>query len=148
VGIMECWDNGNRPNFPPQELWRAGTFPPLTLALLFLPGRGLPDRRLWQPELRMWPALAVIWGILVYCGWPRLATYAASGKSQPSIAIYAVLSIWSLPLFLLQWGEYTRPNLISAEYDAVVSNRFTRTCGCGGYYRSTRGPELQRPGSR
>jgi hypothetical protein len=37
-------------------------FPLATLGLLSLPGGGLPDRRLWQPELRILPASAILPG--------------------------------------------------------------------------------------
>ncbi|MBE9535286.1 MAG: hypothetical protein IMF03_09805 [Proteobacteria bacterium] len=41
---------------------RAGTFPPLTLGLLPLPGGGASGRSRWQPELRILPASAIVAG--------------------------------------------------------------------------------------
>ncbi len=41
---------------------RAGTFPPLTLGLLSLPGGGASGRSRWQPELRILPASAILPG--------------------------------------------------------------------------------------
>jgi hypothetical protein len=63
---------------------RSGTFPPLTLGLLSLPHDGPSNRSLWQPELRMLPAFALPCRQMYLLELAKLATYAASGKSQPT----------------------------------------------------------------
>jgi hypothetical protein len=79
-------------HFPPQLLLRAEPFPPLTLGLLLLQGRGPLKQRQWQPEVRMCQPLLFCLDIAVSFRRQRLATYAASRISQPSSSIYAELS--------------------------------------------------------
>jgi len=76
----------------PQELLRAEPFPPLTLGLLSLGGGGPSEQRRWQPELRMCQPLLFYLGEVVSFRRQRLATYAASGISQPSSPICAEVS--------------------------------------------------------
>ena len=70
--------------FAPQLLLRAESFPPLTLGLLLLQGRGPLEPRGWQSELRMRQPLLLYLSRVVSLRRQRLATYAASGISQPS----------------------------------------------------------------
>jgi len=70
--------------FSQQLLLRAESFPPLTPGLLPLQGRGPLKQRQWQPELRMFQPLLFSLGRVVSLRRQRLATYAASGISQPS----------------------------------------------------------------
>ena len=75
-----------------QLLLRAESFPPLTLGLLPLQGGGPLKQRQWQPELRMCQPLLFYLVRVVSLKRQRLATYAASGISQPSSPMHADLT--------------------------------------------------------
>ena len=88
--MVEYW---NTPiDFAPQLLLRAEAFPPLTLVLLLLQGRGPLELRRWQTELQMCQPLLFYLGRVVSLRRQRLATYAASGISQPSSPMHADLT--------------------------------------------------------
>ncbi len=70
-------------HFAPHLFSGAEPFPALTPGLLILQDGGPSEQRQWQTELRMCQPLLCDVGRFVFLRRQRLATYAASGISQP-----------------------------------------------------------------